>query len=73
MAAVGVSGVIFAIIKYFSRGPPRTMTKEWQEATNEYMKVRFLPCFTDLMHLSCAGRFRIWFCRKRRGWAGIGD
>ncbi|KAK0345434.1 Cytochrome c oxidase subunit 5B, mitochondrial [Friedmanniomyces endolithicus] len=38
MAAVGVSGVIFAIIKYFSRGPPRTMTKEWQEATNEYMK-----------------------------------
>ncbi|KAK1047848.1 Cytochrome c oxidase subunit 5B, mitochondrial [Friedmanniomyces endolithicus] len=38
MAAIGVSGVIFAIIKYFSRGPPRTMTKEWQEATNEYMK-----------------------------------
>ncbi len=45
MAAIGVSGVIFAIIKYFSRGPPRTMTKEWQEATNEYMKVRYLYVF----------------------------
>ncbi|KAK4962743.1 Cytochrome c oxidase subunit 5B, mitochondrial [Elasticomyces elasticus] len=38
MAAVGVSGVLFGLIKWNSRGPPRTMTKEYQEATNEYMK-----------------------------------
>ena len=39
MAGVVVSGVIFAIVRYFARAPPRTMTKEYQEATNEYMKV----------------------------------
>ncbi|KAK3111886.1 Cytochrome c oxidase subunit 5B, mitochondrial [Teratosphaeriaceae sp. CCFEE 6253] len=38
MYAIGVSGVLFSLVKYFSRGPPRTMTKEYQEATNEYMK-----------------------------------
>ena len=28
------------IIHSFARPPPRTMTKEWQEATNEYLKVK---------------------------------
>ncbi|KAF7508044.1 hypothetical protein GJ744_009626 [Endocarpon pusillum] len=36
--AVAVSIVIFMIGHSFSRPPPRTMTKEWQEATNEYLK-----------------------------------
>ena len=40
MAAVGVSGAIFGVIRYFARGSPRTMTGEYQEATNEYLKVR---------------------------------
>lgn len=31
---------IFAITRSFARDPPRTMTKEWQEASNEYAKVR---------------------------------
>jgi len=35
---VGVSGAIFWGIHSFSRPQPRTMTKEWQEATNEYLK-----------------------------------
>ncbi len=39
IAVVG-SIVFFAIIHSFARPPPRTMTKEWQEATNEYLKVR---------------------------------
>lgn len=26
-------------VRSFARPPPRTMTKEWQEATNEYLKV----------------------------------
>jgi Cytochrome c oxidase subunit IV len=37
---VVVSGVVFYTIHSFARPPPKTMTKEWQEATNEYLKVR---------------------------------
>lgn len=33
--------VIFAV-KQFARGPPSTMNKEWQEQTNEYLKVRLI-------------------------------
>ena len=40
MIGVAVSGVLFGIVRYFARGTPRTMTKEYQEATNEYLKVR---------------------------------
>ena len=38
-----VSLVIFAGTRFFSRPAPKTMTKEWQEASNEYLKVRFFP------------------------------
>lgn len=33
------SAAIFGTIRYFANPPPKTMTKEWQEATNEYLKV----------------------------------
>ena len=36
---VGISGAIFFTIHSFAKPPPRTMTKEWQEATNEYLRV----------------------------------
>lgn len=39
MAAIGVTGVIFGAARYFARGKPATMTKEYQEASNEYLKV----------------------------------
>jgi len=32
------SSALFGITRYFARPPPRTMTKEWQEASNEYLK-----------------------------------
>ncbi|KAH9845573.1 cytochrome c oxidase polypeptide 5, mitochondrial-like [Teratosphaeria destructans] len=38
MYGVIASGVIFGIIKFFARAPPRTMTKEYQEASNVYLK-----------------------------------
>jgi cytochrome c oxidase subunit 4 len=31
---------VYAGIRYFARDPPKTMSREWQEATNEYLKVR---------------------------------
>lgn len=40
MYGIAASFALFLAIKAGGRGPPRTMTKEHQEATNEYMKVR---------------------------------
>lgn len=40
---LGASALIFGIARYFARDPPKTMNKEWQEMTNEYLKVRLLP------------------------------
>lgn len=39
--AIGIAvafGIIFAV-KQFARPPPSTMNKEWEEQTNEYLKV----------------------------------
>ncbi|MCJ1442164.1 MAG: Cytochrome c oxidase subunit 5A [Stictis urceolatum] len=38
MAGLGVSFAFFVAIKAVAGGDPPTMTKEWQEATNEYLK-----------------------------------
>lgn len=40
MAGVAVSFAVFATVRSFAKGSPSTMTKEYQEASNEYMKVR---------------------------------
>jgi hypothetical protein len=39
-AGLFASFVLFASIRSFANPPPPTMTKEWQEASNEYLKVR---------------------------------
>jgi hypothetical protein len=41
MLGVGASGVLFGTARFFARGKPATMTKEYQEASNEYLKVCF--------------------------------
>jgi len=38
LIGVLAGSVIFALTHHFSNPPPHTMTKEWQEATNEYFK-----------------------------------
>lgn len=45
MGITGVCCVVFFIIRLFARAPPSTMTREWQEATNEYLRVRSHPRF----------------------------
>lgn len=39
MIGVGASFVLFTGVRQFARGSPDTMNKEYQEATNEYLKV----------------------------------
>lgn len=41
LAGVAVSFALFASVRAFARGPPATMTKEYQEASNEYLLVCF--------------------------------
>ena len=58
-AGVLLSFVIFATMRSFAKPPPSTMTKEWQEATNEFLKVRLSAALcgeTDqLTHLNQTG------------------
>lgn len=42
LIGVGVSFVIFASMRMFAKPAPSTMTKEWQEASNEFLKVGVL-------------------------------
>lgn len=40
MLGIGATGVIFGAARYFARGPPqKTMNREYQEASDEYLKV----------------------------------
>lgn len=39
MLGVGVSGVIFLLIRTQTRPAPKTMTAQYQAMTNEYLKV----------------------------------
>lgn len=39
---VGISFAVFVAIRMFAKGSPGTMNKEYQEATNEYLKVCLL-------------------------------
>lgn len=55
MIGVAVSGLIFGITRHFAGPKPRTMTKEYEEATNEYLKVS--PLIQELL--------------ARRSWSGI--
>ena len=60
MAGLAVSTLIFGAIRMVSGGDPDTMTKEWQEATNEYLKVRYSyfkdqKCYSKMAKLSTTG------------------
>jgi cytochrome c oxidase subunit 4 len=60
---VGVSLAVFVAIRMFAKGSPGTMNKEYQEATNEYLKVCF-PLFRSsvVIVLSC-----FWVKREGEG------
>ena len=39
MVGLGVSVIVFVIIRSFARGDPKTMNEQYQKMTNEYLKV----------------------------------
>ncbi|KAL1983357.1 hypothetical protein VTN96DRAFT_10416 [Rasamsonia emersonii] len=51
-----VSLTLFAITRAFARDPPRTMTKEWQEASNEYAKREKIEPITGISSEGYSGR-----------------
>lgn len=61
MLGVGVSCVIFVLIRLAARPAPSTMNKEWQEATNEYLRVRCSPHNSSGACLTC-------FCERAVQW-----
>ncbi|KAI1805692.1 cytochrome c oxidase subunit IV [Daldinia bambusicola] len=56
--AIGVftSFVIFATARAFGGSPPSTMTKEWQEASNEYLKEQNAEPLTGLSSEGYSGK-----------------
>jgi len=40
LAGVGISLALFSTVRLFGKGTPGTMNKEYQEATNEYLKAQ---------------------------------
>ena len=70
MVGLGASFALFTAIRAFSKGSPSTMNKEYQEATNEYLKVRLSTLSLRLrleVFGSCCGDLRFWVaCRGQR-------
>ncbi|MCJ1323444.1 Cytochrome c oxidase subunit 5A [Thelotrema lepadinum] len=48
MAGVGISFVLFFTIRAFAGEAPRTMNKEWQQATDEYLKSQNVEPITGI-------------------------
>ena len=42
LIGVAVSAAIFGFARYFARAPPPTMNREYQEASDAYLKVCYL-------------------------------
>lgn len=59
MAGIALAAVIFAIMRQFANPPPRTMTREWQEKTNEYLKSQRVEPITGISSEGYTGRGQI--------------
>ncbi|KAK4239260.1 cytochrome c oxidase subunit IV family [Achaetomium macrosporum] len=54
--AIGFSFVLFATMRSLAKPAPRTMTKEWQEATNEYLKEQKADPLTGISSEGYSGK-----------------
>ncbi|CAG8971072.1 hypothetical protein HYALB_00009672 [Hymenoscyphus albidus] len=67
MVALGVaaSAVLFAIIRYFGGEGPSTMNKEYQEATNEYLKAQNSEPITGISSEGYSGKGQVQSAPKK--------
>jgi len=55
-ALVGAAGVLFFVLQHFASPPPKTLTKEWQEASNERAKEMNLNPITGISSEGYSGK-----------------
>jgi len=53
---VGLAGVVFFVVQHFAPPPPKTLTKEWQEASNERAKEMNLNPITGISSEGYSGK-----------------
>ncbi|KUI59913.1 Cytochrome c oxidase polypeptide 5, mitochondrial [Cytospora mali] len=58
-AALFASLAIFSTMRLFAKPAPHTMTREWQEAANEYLKEQKSDPFTGLASPNYAGKGQV--------------
>ncbi|GAB7345186.1 hypothetical protein MBLNU457_3567t1 [Dothideomycetes sp. NU457] len=59
MIGVAAAGAIFAFTRYFARGPPHTMTREYQEQSDEYLKSQNVEPITGVSAADWKGGFMV--------------
>ncbi|KAJ3737333.1 cytochrome c oxidase subunit IV-domain-containing protein [Lentinula guzmanii] len=55
-ALIGVTGIIYYVIRVFSPAPPRTINKEWQEASNQRALEQKMNPITGIASEGYAGK-----------------
>lgn len=53
---VAVSVAVFYSTRFFAKEPPRTLTKEWQEASNEYAKKQMIEPISGISNPNYEGQ-----------------
>lgn len=59
MVGLGATAVLFGGARYFARGPAPTMTREYQEATDEYLKESKVEPITGISNPDFKGGFAV--------------
>ncbi|KAF2155852.1 cytochrome c oxidase subunit IV [Myriangium duriaei CBS 260.36] len=55
----GAAAVLFLTTRYFARPPPKTMNKEYQEQSDEYLKEANVEPITGISNPEFKGRFSV--------------
>ncbi|KAL8712777.1 MAG: hypothetical protein Q9220_002985 [cf. Caloplaca sp. 1 TL-2023] len=66
MLGLGVSGILFLLIRSQARPPPKTMTEQYQKMSNEYLKNQRTEAITGVSSEGYTGKGMIQ-SKPRRG------
>ncbi|KAG5438181.1 hypothetical protein PCANB_003032 [Pneumocystis canis] len=56
IGTIFISAILFYCIRSFAEPPPKTMTKEWQEASNELLKTQKVEPITGISSKGYTGK-----------------